>query len=374
MQYDVVIVGGGLAGLISALELKRGGLQVLVIEKKHYPFHRVCGEYISNEVVPYLHSLGVYPSHLEPAQIQQFLLSSVNGRSITMPLDLGGFGVSRYALDDFLYQQAMATGVEFVLGSQVMHATLIDGLTMVIETDRGEEYQSALVVGAFGKRSRLDKSLDRKFIEQRSDYLGVKYHLKTDFPSDMIALHNFAGGYCGLSRVEGDVYNMCYLGSRKHLRQFGSIPEMEAAVVQQNPFLREVFENSDFLFEKPVVINEISFTPKEPVYQHVLMAGDSAGLITPLCGNGMALAIHAAKLLSGLILQHYSPGNSWDRAALESAYAHTWQRHFARRLWAGRKIQGLFGGVWASNMAVSMGKGMPAVARLLMKQTHGKAF
>ena len=60
-EADVVILGGGLAGLIASLILTQNGYDVVLIEKKTYPFHKVCGEYISNEVLPYLNSLGIDP-------------------------------------------------------------------------------------------------------------------------------------------------------------------------------------------------------------------------------------------------------------------------------------------------------------------------
>jgi len=373
MGFDVIIVGGGLAGLTSSLVLAKAGFSVQVIEKKAYPFHRVCGEYISNEVIPFLKSLDAYPEELQPAQVTRFQLTSVAGKQMEMPLDLGGWGISRYALDDFLYQRALAEGVSFLLKTQVEDVQFQDNQFEVVLAN-GTSLVSPLVIGAFGKRSKVDKALDRQFIKERSDYIGVKYHIRTDFPEDVIALHNFAGGYCGLSQVEDGRYNLCYLGSRKHLRQHGSIEAMEDAVVKRNPFLKHIYENSDFLFDKPEVINEINFKPKAPVEEHILMSGDSAGLITPLCGNGMALAIHSAKLLSELIIKHYSSQGEWDRKALEDEYTTTWKQHFATRLWAGRKIQRLFGAESASNLAVNLGKMTPWIARQLMARTHGKPF
>jgi menaquinone-9 beta-reductase len=65
-----------LAGLVSAIGLAGQGLSVTVVEKKAYPFHKVCGEYVSNEVLPFLGSLGADISTLQPARISHFLLSS----------------------------------------------------------------------------------------------------------------------------------------------------------------------------------------------------------------------------------------------------------------------------------------------------------
>ncbi len=369
---DIIVIGGGLAGLISAIQLAEAGLSVLVIEKKTYPFHRVCGEYISNEVGPFLRAIDAYPEELQPTSIRRLLLTSASGRSETMPLDLGGFGVSRYALDDFLYRRAKRAGAEFVLEAPVQGVDFQeDWFTVTLSQNR--QHNARLVVGAYGKRSRLDKTLDRPFMQQRSSYIGVKYHLKIDFPDDSIALHNFEGGYCGISRVEGDRCNLCYLGSRASLRAHGSIEAMEARVLGRNPHLKDIFRRGEFLFDRPEVINEVSFAPKQPVVQHVLMAGDTAGLITPLCGNGMALAIHSAKILAELIVRHYRPGG-FDRVKLERAYAQEWRRHFATRLWVGRQVQRLFGSRWMSEGGVQLMKTLPGVAAQLMRRTHGRAF
>ena len=52
-DYEIIVIGGGLAGLTAAIHLGLEGRSVLVIEKNEYPNHKVCGEYVSNEVVPY---------------------------------------------------------------------------------------------------------------------------------------------------------------------------------------------------------------------------------------------------------------------------------------------------------------------------------
>ncbi len=198
-----IIIGGGLAGLVSSIELARAGKQVLLIEKKTYPFHKVCGEYISNEVKPYLIALGLDFDKLQTADIQRFQFTSPSGRVLETKLDLGGFGVSRYRLDDELYALAKSYGVDFLLGKTVE--------SVEMEADRfsvrvGEEvYDAQYVIGAYGKRTKLDAVLERGFFKKRSPYMGVKYHIETDFPKDLIALHNFKDGYCGISAIEGIV-------------------------------------------------------------------------------------------------------------------------------------------------------------------------
>ncbi len=366
----IIIVGGGLAGLVTANALARAGIVCAVLEKKEYPFHRVCGEYVSNETIPFLESLGLFPEEFLPPSITRFQLTSVNGKSVELPLDLGGFGISRFSFDQFLYQKAKSNGVEFLLNTEVEY-TRFTANGFEIKT-RDQTLQADVVVGAFGKRSKLDVSLNRKFIRQRSPYLGVKYHLHTQHPTDLIALHNFQDGYCGISNIEDGKSCLCYLSHSNNLKKFGNIKSMEEQVLYKNPFLKSIFSNSDFLFEKPETIHEISFAVKSPVEDHVLMSGDAAGMITPLCGNGMALAIHSAKIVSELIIDFCHERIS--REEMEKKYAHQWNSHFAKRLWAGRQIQKLFGSVRASDFAVNLARHVKPVARFLVSKTHGDPF
>jgi flavin-dependent dehydrogenase len=371
MQFDVAIVGGGLAGLVNAYLLAKEDYRVVLFEKKSYPFHRVCGEYISNEVIPFLEHNDLFPDDLDPVSISRFRLTSLNGKSLHMPLDLGGFGVSRYGFDNFLYKRCLQVGVDFRLKTTVenigfkadQHEITVKG---------GECVAARVVIGAYGKRSSLDRQLDRKFMKSRSPYLGVKYHITTDYPEDLITLHNFRGGYCGVSRVEDDKVNLCYLASRNHLLKHGSIEKMEGEVLFENPHLKELFRGASFIFDKPVVINEISFATKTPIEAHILMSGDSAGMVTPLCGNGMAIAIRSARLLSELVAEFLK--GAIIRHELEAAYAGSWSANFQKRLWAGRKIQSLFGKYNVSNFAVAAARASRGFGIFLMQQTHGKPF
>ena len=101
---SVIVIGGGLAGLTCALHLSRFSIDVTLIEKDDFPRHKVCGEYISNEVLPYISSLGVDPFDLGAKKIDRFELSSVHGNSISAKLPLGGFSISRYKTRSSLLQ------------------------------------------------------------------------------------------------------------------------------------------------------------------------------------------------------------------------------------------------------------------------------
>lgn len=367
---NVTIIGGGLAGLLTAIQLVRAQIPVTLFEKRHYPFHRVCGEYISNETLPFLKSLNLFPEHLQPSHINKFQLTSINGKAANLPLNLGGFGISRYALDHWLYQQALQDGVK-VFHEEVIK---IDYQENQFELSTSKStISSDLIVGSFGKRSRLDINLGRSFIKKRSPYIGVKYHIRTDHPPDLIALHNFKNGYCGISNIEDGKSNLCYLSHRDNLRNTGNIKTMEEEILYKNPFLKHIFQNSDFIFDEPETINEISFESKDPVEHHVLMCGDAAGMITPLCGNGMAMAIHSSKILSEQIIQFCSNPN-FTRGELEDSYTKAWTSQFATRLRVGRQLQKLFGANVTSNLVVGMARSLKPLAHYLISKTHGRPF
>ncbi len=367
---NVAIIGGGLAGLISSILLAEKGVPCILFEKKNYPFHRVCGEYISNETVQFLKLHDLYPKDFFPSQISELQLSAVSGYSATMPLDLGGFAISRYTFDHFLYQKARELGVEFRLEAEVLDV-VFSGERFKLKTLQ-HEYEFDLVIGAYGKRAKLDLKLARAFTKKRSPYVGVKYHVKCDHPANVVALHNFHGGYCGVVNVENGLTNLCYLVHRDVVKKFKNLEEMEKDVLSKNPFLNHLFSSADFADKKPVVINEISFETKGPVEGHMLTAGDAAGMITPLCGNGMAMAIHAGKL-AGNVSADFCKGEI-SRNELEHAYKKMWTKNFAARLRMGRAVQRLFGNAITSNIAVNLVLYIKPLSRAIVKNTHGEIF
>ncbi len=372
-MFDVIIVGGGLAGLVNAIRLGRRGFRVAVFEKNTYPFHKVCGEYISNETLDFFHNdLKINPFDYGAVALNEFRLTSPQGNAFTVGLELGGFGISRYTLDHVLFEHAQKLGVRFFLSTKITEIGQ-ENTGYFVRTSKLEKYNSRILIGAYGKRSHLDKKLRRKFFQKRSPYVGVKYHIRTDLHSDtQIALHNFVDGYCGISRIEAGKYCLCYLTTRQNLRKTGTIQNLENQVLKRNPFLKELFERSEFLYEKPAVINEISFAAKTQTENGILMCGDSAGMITPLCGNGMSMAIHGAKIMSDFVPLFLE--NQISEHELHQNYTKMWHHFFASRLRFGRIIQQYFGDPFLSEVLVKTAQKIPSFARLLVRLSHGKSF
>ena len=369
-HYDVIIVGGGLAGLTAAIHLAKAGHEVLVFEKEPYPHHKVCGEYVSNEVLPYLKKLGVDLKDFGAVTIDTLKFSTIKGALLEVKLPLGGTGISRYAFDNLLYKRAEVLGVNFAF--EIVISIKLQNTIFEVITSNGKTYTSRIAIGSYGKRSVLDKQLKRKFIQQKSSWLAVKSHYSLDdFPNHEVGLHNFKGGYGGLSKTETGAVNFCYLASYKSFQLEKDIDQFNEKVVGENPILKDFLNKAKPLFDAPLTIAQISFHSKNPVEEHVLMCGDTAGLIHPLCGNGMAMAIHSAKIASELI-DTFLSGKEKDRKRMERAYAKEWSRTFKRRLWLGRRLQSLLLNEILSNWAISLVAKQPWLLKQLIKNTHGK--
>lgn len=373
--YDVAIAGGGLAGLALSIQCAKKGYKTIVLEKEKYPFHRVCGEYVSMESWNFLESLGLDLRKLDVPIIRQVLISAPDGKFIQQVLPLGGFGISRFKFDNLLANIAKQNGVHISENTKV-DDIMYDG--SVFSVNAGESvFHSKVCCAAYGKRSNLDVKWKRKFVTRKktklNNYIGVKYHVKFNSPVDLIALHNFEEGYCGISKIEDDMYCLCYLTTAHNLQKNeNSISEMEKNVLMRNPYLNGIFSKAEFLWEHPAVISQISFEKKSVVDNHVLMIGDSAGMIAPLCGNGMSMALHASKLAFKQI-DFFLTGKI-DRNSMENGYEQQWKKYFAGRLRMGRWIQRFFGSSVLSTLLIGSLKPFPKLSRWIIRKTHGKDF
>lgn len=376
---DLAIIGGGLAGLSLAIQLAQAGFAVVLFEQKRYPFQRVCGEYIALESLPFLERLGLpLGSQIAAGQlprIHQLLVSSPRGQSLRQPLQPGGFGISRYTLDSLMAQQAEAVGVKLLQGTAVRDVKLLPNDTFEVHT-ANSRWQVRQVCGAYGKHASLDRQLRPQAMPVNTGvptWVGIKYHVQMRWQPEQIALHNFKGGYCGMSAIEAGKCCVCYLVSQQALEQVGGdIARLEAERLSQNPYLKSVFAHAQRLFERPQAIAQIHFQPRSLIENHVLLLGDAAGMIPPLCGNGMSMALRASAMLAPLLAAFLA--GQLSRPALEASYTQQWQVAFGLRLRVGRLLQHSFGKSLPSELLVRGLQPLPWVKGQLVGLTHGPAF
>jgi flavin-dependent dehydrogenase len=369
--YDTAIIGGGIAGLTLSINLAMSGRSVILFEKEKYPFHKVCGEYISLESHSYLQSLGMPLQNMNLPVITKLEVTSPSGNKLSVALPLGGFGISRYKIDNDLKEIAIKQGVILLESCKAENIIFSNGI-FKIETKMGV-FKSRVCCGSFGKKSNFDVKWQRGTEKKNAkNYIGVKYHITAKSDEEVISLHNFKDGYCGMSKIEDNKYCLCYLTTAKNVKQTGSIKNLEDIILSANPFLKNILNTSEKLFVQPVTISGITFHKKQPVENHVIFTGDAAGMITPLCGNGMSMAMHAGKIAAGYI-KDFLDGKI-TRQELEDSYKRKWASEFNNRLRAGRMIQRLFGKVWMSELFVNIMKRSPGMSRWLIGLTHGKPF
>jgi menaquinone-9 beta-reductase len=373
-HFECAIIGGGLAGLCLAIQLVDRSISVVVFEKGKYPFHKVCGEYISMESWSFLESLGLPLAELELPGISSLGISSDRGFMLNRQLEMGGFGISRYSLDHYLFDIASRKGVRVVQECRVtdVYGNAADGFQ--IRTSQGD-FTSKVVCGSYGKYAPQFIQLDETnaLNADNQNYIGVKYHIKTDFPSNRIELHNFSDGYCGISKVDRDWNCLCYLTTARNLMENGKdVKRMEERVLYQNPFLKNYFTKSEFVNAQPLIISNVQFSKKQTDANGIFLLGDAAGSITPLCGNGMSMGMRASKLLAEQLVVLFSKKQTHGQALQN--YNHAWNAAFGTRIKTGYHLQKLFGKSRTTDLALRFFDKSPWLTSKLISLTHGSVF
>jgi flavin-dependent dehydrogenase len=305
-------------------------------------------------------------------------LTAPDGSGLQSSLPLGGFGISRYKLDALLADIAREEGVLLLDGTKVEDVVKEqEHFYITSNSDHTRQIKASICCAASGKKSNLDIKWKRSFLtipnRGLNNFIAVKYHVRTKGPVNVIALHNFKDGYCGFSKIEEDLYCLCYMTTAKNLKSCGaSITRLQEELLYKNPALAAVLKNSEVVQGFPITISQINFSKKAPVERGIIMLGDAAGTITPLCGNGMSMALHSSKIAAGFILRFLE--GTCSRYAMEQGYTQSWNHHFKRRLKMGRLLQRFFGHPVLTNVFVRFCKIAPFIIQPLIRKTHGRPF
>lgn len=375
MPYDALVIGGGLAGCSAALQLARDGHDVLLAEQSTYPRPKLCGEFLSPEAQSSFRRLGVLNEvrGAGAATIDCTRLTASSGITTTHALPNAAHGLSRHRLDQIIFENACLAGVEGRTGSPVtsVHGSLQDGF---VATLGGDDVDARLVLGAYGRRSRLDRTLDRPFFSETTPYVAFKAHYAgtaADDLSNTIELHGAPGAYCGLSPIEENRINVCWIGRTTALNDAGGSAEgMLNAIRRQNPALDERLGALTRVSERFEAVSQVPLMPKSRFADDVCMIGDAAGMIAPLCGDGMAMALQTADLLSPLASDFLN--GRCSAHAFRTTYKSAWTDTFARRMRLGRWIhEAAFrpGATWTLVQSCRL---LPPLARWLIRSTRGR--
>jgi flavin-dependent dehydrogenase len=363
-MYDLIIIGAGLSGLSTALRCKSEDVSVLVLEKGDLPRHKVCGEYLSAEVLPLLESWGMNLS--ERPRVTRAMLSAPNGQHREIQLPLGGVGVSRYFLDESLHQLARQCGIDVHVREGVKKVRKEGSRRFKVET-KSNNYAARWVVSCHGKA--VGRHISTTTDSKRERYIGVKQYYAMDFPDDLVALHSFRGGYGGAVLVENGWVDMAFMLNQSLFTRYRNIDKVMRSVLYNNPWMKKLLTDGKPKWEQPMAVSNFILGRKPDNNGGALTAGDAYAMIPPASGNGMAMAIISGAMMGKQLQEAVRKNLSMEE--VHKAYAREWKHFFKRRLWWGRHVQRFMEHPRAANVAMQIIKRSDALLRQTIRQTHG---
>jgi len=378
-KYRVAVIGGGPAGSTTALRLARRGVEVCLLEKTEFPREVLCGEFLSREVSDALKDLDLFEKFiaLKPNRINSFRFSNDDSTELNVDFSFESFALKRSVFDNFLLEEAKLSGVEVLQPAEVKNIRKEDE-KFVLEIKGGGNpifrINSDFVVAAYGKRNVLDKQLDRGFTYQKSGLNGIKFHIDEKFiPGfirDRIEIYSSRGIYCGLNAVSEKEITLCFLEDRKDFP--GSPIDHLLRLFDQNKKFADIFSND---FEPGNIqiqaygTGNIYFGKRGLVKDGILMAGDAAGVIAPLAGDGIGMALQTSKLISDIFYDERL--NSFDHGRIAKKYEAKWNENFKKRLFTAGVIQKLILSSFFKNQAIGFARHFPPVMPYLLNNTRG---
>src|SRR5215216_1435903 len=337
--FDVIIAGAGPAGSSAAIHLARGGIRVLLVEQKKFPRPKLCGEFISPECQKHFENLGVADamSSSQPAALTETVFYSSSGHHINVPSSwFGGsaaLGLSRAVMDNVLLRRAQDCGVTVLEGTTITepipHAMQVKGVRL-----KEKEYFAPLTIDATGRARILTKKLHRSEPKSKPKLIAFKAHLRnTRVTPNTCEIYFYPGGYGGLSTVEGEVSNLCFIISAEQVKRYHSNPDsVLRETVMKNRRAAYTLQQAQPVSEWLSASWE-GFGRRQPSpAKGLLTIGDSAAFIDPFTGSGMLMALESGALAAEVIVRR----QRWNRLdkleSIGAEYTAEYLRKFDSRL------------------------------------------
>ncbi|MEP7037532.1 MAG: NAD(P)/FAD-dependent oxidoreductase [Acidobacteriota bacterium] len=325
-KFQISIVGAGPAGASLAIRLANQGFSVNLIEREKFPRHKLCGEFISPECLTHFKDLGVLEEMLDGGgeRVTETVFYEPNGKSVTVPSKWfgnmqGALSLSRAEMDLRLLEKAKQCGVKVLEETSVTGVLFendeVCGVKVKNIGGNTREIFSDLTIDATGRANVLlkfaEKEISRKGAKaqrtndngQRTKLVGFKTHLKhANLKKGVCEIYFFRGGYGGLSFVEKDLANHCFLVKAEIVKEFaGDANKIVEEVIFQNRRARETMQNAKPVFDwLAVSVDGFGRKNLNPA-KNLLTVGDAAAFIDPFTGSGMLMALESAEILARTI-------------------------------------------------------------------------
>jgi flavin-dependent dehydrogenase len=341
---DVAIAGAGPAGALAALVLARAGLRVRIFDRARFPRYKLCGDTLNPG------ALAVLARHVDldrlasrGGAIDGMLLTGPGGVRVRGRYGDGvrGLAMTREVFDQWLVDRAVEAGAVLEENVVVKEAAIQDGRVgglVVSGSQRAVTHPARVVIAADGRRSTLAiaAGVSRQPSRPRRWAIGG-YFTGVDGMTTTGEMHVRHGHYIGVAPVPGGLTNACLVVP--HAR--GDAPiispaEMLRRRLHRDPILAPRFRRATAV-GPPGVLGPMAVDTTVPGAPGLLLAGDAAGFIDPMTGDGLRFALRGAELAAATVLDIMDGGVTLDRAHLtlaarrRAAFAAKWRFNRALR-------------------------------------------
>ncbi len=324
---QAVVVGAGPAGTAAALELARAGVRVRLLDRERFPRPKLCGDTVNPGSLSILDTFALqapetrsHPSvgarvRACALPVAGMTVTGPHGASVTglYPAHLPGAALSRQELDQLLLDAALAAGSAFECGARVVGVQHCGERVAGVRVagSSGERVLPAdVVIAADGRASRVAAALRLSaFARRPRRWAFGAYFTGVTGLTPCGEMHVRRGGYIGIAPLPGGIANVCVV---REGRTDGRPPHTNrqtvfAEVLAGEPVLRERFAGASMV--SPVVtLGPLAVESRGAGVPGLLLAGDAAGFVDPITGDGLRFALRGGVLAARAALDELSTG------------------------------------------------------------------
>lgn len=340
-MWDLIVAGAGPAGTIAAIVAARAGARVLLIDRARFPRDKLCGDTVNPGTINLLRRLKVAEQlDAKGGRVSGMLLTGPNGVCVAgrYPPPLCGRSIARRDLDQWLLEDAVRAGVQVEEEVTVRRASLqqsrgsparVGGVIVRSPRRRDVLLNASVTIAADGRRSPIAFGLGLAAHPRspRRWAIGAYFDAVADLTTSG-EMHIRDGEYLGIAPQASGLANVCLVSTRARLSPMKNPGAILAAAIQRNTALGDRFASAR-LVTRPAVLGPLAVDVRQPGAPGLLLAGDAAGFIDPMTGDGLRFAVEGGAMAAGMALEMLATAdpNGYLRLAQQrrSAFAAKWR-------------------------------------------------